>query len=183
MNSILGGVGARTLKDIPPKVGSLVHGTVSRFLLEYQRKLEWEKRIKSSLRYRWAMFAGLEKLWEAKIFTNVNPQSTYNLVHVCNVDKWKITFSIMSGHFDYCVMSNCHNKGVTAFSGLCQLLRMTHLELQHYNMPINHLIKKGSQPAKQWTSQQINHTRCSKKPWPQHRYYDTITHANHSLRR
>lgn len=46
----------------------------------------------------------LELLQEARIFTKLDRRSTYSLVQICEVDKWKSAFHTIKVHYKYFVM-------------------------------------------------------------------------------
>lgn len=48
--------------------------------------------------------SAIEQLRGVTVFTWLDLQSTYNLVHVQAHDKWKTAFSTTSGHYEYLVM-------------------------------------------------------------------------------
>ncbi len=48
--------------------------------------------------------ASLEQLRKAKYFTKLNIRSAYNLIHICEGDEWKTSFSTTLGHYEYLVM-------------------------------------------------------------------------------
>ncbi|KAK3505726.1 hypothetical protein QTP70_020347 [Hemibagrus guttatus] len=48
--------------------------------------------------------AALEQLRGARVFTKLDLQSAYNLVHIREGDEWKTAFHTIHGHYEYCVM-------------------------------------------------------------------------------
>jgi hypothetical protein len=43
----------------------------------------------------------IESMHGASFFTNLDPRSAYNLVHIREGDEWKTAFSTTSGHYEY----------------------------------------------------------------------------------
>ncbi|KAK3564775.1 hypothetical protein QTP86_026410 [Hemibagrus guttatus] len=62
--------------------------------------------------------AALEQLRGARVFTNLDLQSAYNLIRIPEGDEWKTAFHMMHGHYEYCVMPFGLTNAPTVFQAL-----------------------------------------------------------------
>ncbi|KAK3536150.1 hypothetical protein QTP70_031317 [Hemibagrus guttatus] len=60
----------------------------------------------------------LEQLRGARVFTNLDLQSAYNLIRIPEGDEWKTAFHMMHGHYEYCVMPFGLTNAPTVFQAL-----------------------------------------------------------------
>jgi len=74
------------------------------------------------------IFGLLDQLSQAKIFTKIDLQGAYNLVHIKEGDEWKMAFHTKYGHFEYNVMPFGLTNAPTIFQHLMNDIFCEHLD-------------------------------------------------------